>query len=65
MRNATLHISELSALDLTDIRIELDGAGHEGLTIVLDRSKHSSHDRGRYPARPPAPLRTEIAALRA
>lgn len=36
---AALRRSELSALDLADVRVEADGAGHDGLTITLDRSK--------------------------
>lgn len=36
---AALRRSELAAMNLADARVEADAAGHEGLTIVLDRSK--------------------------
>lgn len=36
---AALRRSELAALDLGDIRVESDAAGHDGLTVTLDRSK--------------------------
>jgi len=36
---AALRRSELAALVLGDIRVESDAAGHDGLTVTLDRSK--------------------------
>ena len=43
---AALRRSELAALDLADVRVEADAAGHDGLTITLDRSKTDQTAQG-------------------